>query len=70
MLLFTIAFVIIWTIGAALTAKLDAALASKPTAYACDFIVALFCWPVVGVLILRCRHHVRYHHGKADTYRH
>jgi len=49
---------------------LDAALASKPTSYGCDFIVALFCWPVVGVLILRCRHHVRYHHGKADTYHH
>jgi fucose permease len=67
--LFALLFVIVWIIGAALTAKADAALASKPTSYRADFIVALFCWPVVAVLILRNRHHVRWHHGKEDTYR-
>lgn len=48
---------ICWTIGALVVAKLDAALCGDRTDSSRKFW-AFFTWPIVGVLLIYCKHHI------------
>jgi hypothetical protein len=50
-------FLVIWTIGAAISVKADAVTCNNPTVWG-DLPLALVCWPIVAVLICCSKHEV------------